>query len=248
MRRTVVTQRAIWDTYLGQSLRSCAVPSRAKVERGVERAEERVLNEGRSKGDGLLGQICGALGVARLHQRVDQAMANVQSVGRSGELPDRLHPGPARGDGVLDLRHVYARLGDGDGRADVEAVGELVGEHLADQMAERIERNDPLGLELLAMRPDAGDGGGILKVGRVARIERAGGDRERAVDRIGAARHADGVARLPGRGAGRGRAARLASMATRATCIMARGMKNCRINITCPWEPPSRAAYTILPC
>jgi len=38
MRRTVVTQRAIWDTYLGQSLRSCAVPSRAKVERGVERA------------------------------------------------------------------------------------------------------------------------------------------------------------------------------------------------------------------
>ena len=152
-------------------------------------------------------------------------LGDADTLGDPGQMPDRVDGGlgdadvavagqdgpvraePASGDRVLDFRHVDPRLGDGDGRANVEAVGELIRERLADQMAERIERNDSIGVEPLWMRPDADGGGGILQIGRVRRIEGARGDRERAVDRIGSGRRTDGVARLVGKRRGQDRAA-----------------------------------------
>ena len=89
---------------------------------------------------------------------------------------------------------VEARLGDGDARADVEALGDLGLERLGDQMAPRIERDDLPGLAPLRERADGRGGNGVGEVRPADRIERAGGHRERAIERIGAAMAADDVA------------------------------------------------------
>ena len=67
-------------------------------------------------------------------------------------------------------------------------------EVFGDQMAPRIERDDALRLGPLRERPDGRGRMGVGEVGAADRIERAGRDRERAIERIGAAMRADDVA------------------------------------------------------
>ena len=69
-------------------------------------------------------------------------------------------------------------------------------EILRDQMAPRIERDDALRIAPLRKRPDGRGGMGVGEIRAPDRIERAGRDRKRAIDRIGAAMGADHVAVL----------------------------------------------------
>ena len=67
---------------------------------------------------------------------------------------------------------------------------------LRDQMAPRVERDDAPRLRPLRERPDGRGRIGVGQVGAADRVERAGRDRERAIERIGAAMGADDVAVL----------------------------------------------------
>ena len=98
------------------------------------------------------------------------------------------------GERGLHLGQVEAGLGDGDGRADVDALGDLGLESLRGQMAPGIERDDLARLAPLRERADADRRVGIGEIRPADRIERAGGHRERAIERIGAAMAADDVA------------------------------------------------------
>ncbi len=104
---------------------------------------------------------------------------------------------PAGGHGLHDLGHVHMRLGDRDGRTDVPAGGQLVGEHLGHQMAPRIERHDLLGIEPALERADRLGRRGVGEVGPMVGLELLGRDRQRPIDAVAAGMHADGVA--PGR-------------------------------------------------
>ena len=72
--------------------------------------------------------------------------------------------------------------------------GDLRPEGFGDHVAPRIERDDGLGADPLRERADGNGGLRVGEVGPSNRIERAGGDGKRAVDRIGAAMRADDVA------------------------------------------------------
>ena len=102
---------------------------------------------------------------------------------------------PAGGERGLHLVQVEPRLGDGDGRADVDALGDLGLESLArrDGPRDRARRCGRGSLHC-ANGPMLTAGCGIGEVRPADRIERAGGHRERAIERIGAAVAADGVA------------------------------------------------------
>jgi hypothetical protein len=97
---------------------------------------------------------------------------------------------------VLQFVQVEPRLGDGDGRAHVEAFRDLRREAFRRQMPPGIERHDAARLAPLREWTDARRRVGVGQIGTADRIERAGGDRERAIDRIGAAVAADDVAVL----------------------------------------------------
>ncbi|CCD99338.1 hypothetical protein BRAS3809_2590011 [Bradyrhizobium sp. STM 3809] len=101
-----------------------------------------------------------------------------------------------RGERGMQLRQLDARLGHRDGRPDVDAFGDLAAEIFRDQVAPGIERDDLGWIAPLVERADGGGGMGVGEVRAADRIERAGGDRERAVDRVGAAMAADDVAIL----------------------------------------------------
>ena len=101
---------------------------------------------------------------------------------------------PSGGQRVADFDQVEPRPGDGDTRADVEAFGDLRLEHVRDQMSPRVERDDLLRLGPLRERSDGGGGMGVGQVGPADRVERARRNRERAIERIGAAVGADHIA------------------------------------------------------
>ncbi len=94
----------------------------------------------------------------------------------------------------LDLVQRQPRLGDRDRRADVDAVGDMVAEILRDPVAPGVERDDLAGLAPLRVRPDVADRRRVLEVRPRLGIHRAGGNRQRAVNGIGAAMGADRVA------------------------------------------------------
>ena len=96
--------------------------------------------------------------------------------------------------GVLDLRHGDVRLGDGDGRADVPARLQLVGEHRGHEMAPGIERHDLPGIEPSLERANQLGRRGVGEIGPVIGLEFVRGDGERAVDAVAAGMHANGVA------------------------------------------------------
>ena len=135
-----------------------------------------------------------------------------EALGQSRQIPDRIDRNldhghaavlvydvavmlqPAGCDGRLQFGKIEARAGDGDAWADVDAFGDLGREILGDQMAPRIERNDALRIAPLRKRADGCGGMGVGEVRTPDRIERAGRNGQRAVDRIGAAMGADHVA------------------------------------------------------
>ncbi len=130
----------------------------------------------------------------------------------AGQMPDRIQRGlghrhlagllddlavdlqPAQANGVGDLRQGEARLGHRDGGPDVHAVGQLGGKVLGDPVAPRIEGDDLARLAPLRVRADGGGGEGVEQLRPHQRIQRAGGDGQGAIDRVGAAVGADGVA------------------------------------------------------
>ncbi|SPA42945.1 conserved protein of unknown function [Cupriavidus taiwanensis] len=101
---------------------------------------------------------------------------------------------PARGDGRNQFRHVDVRTGHRDGRADIDAGGDAVGKDAGDQVSPRVQRNDLVRVAPLRMRADGFGGCGIGQVGTMVALQRAGGDREGAVDGIGAGVRADHIA------------------------------------------------------
>ncbi|SPA51561.1 conserved hypothetical protein [Cupriavidus taiwanensis] len=101
---------------------------------------------------------------------------------------------PARGDSRDQLRHVDVRTGHGDGRADIDAGGDAVGEDAGHQVPPGVERDDLVRVAPLRMRADRFGGGGVGQVGTVVALQRAGGDRERPIDGVGAGVGADHIA------------------------------------------------------
>ena len=95
---------------------------------------------------------------------------------------------------VLQLGHGQARPGHRDGRADVPAVGELLGERLADDVPVGIERHDPAGIRPLRVGPHRHRRRGIGQIGTMQLVQAAGGDREGAVQGVRAGVRADHVA------------------------------------------------------
>ena len=96
--------------------------------------------------------------------------------------------------GVDDLGQDHVRLGDGDGRADVVAGGQLGGEHVGHHGAPRVEADDLAGLAPLRVRADDVGGRGVGEVGLVLARQRARRHRQRPVHAVGAAVRADHVA------------------------------------------------------
>ena len=101
----------------------------------------------------------------------------------------RCAPMAARISGMLRRALVMAIVGRMS-----DAAGDLVGEDLADDMAPGVERHDPLGVGPLRVRADAGGRMGVGEVRPRQRVERPRRDRQRPVERIGAAMGADDVA------------------------------------------------------
>ena len=97
-------------------------------------------------------------------------------------------------DGVLQLRHVDPRLGDRDRRPQVDARGELRGKRRRDHVAPRIERHDLVRIGPLRMRSDHFRRRRVREVRPMVAVEPSGGDRERAIERVGARVRADRVA------------------------------------------------------
>ena len=89
---------------------------------------------------------CGDAG--QIPDRIDRDLDHRQAaVGVHGIAVGLEPPGGQR---VAHLDQVEPRPGDGDGRADVEAFGDLRLERVGDQMAPGIERDDLLGLASIA--------------------------------------------------------------------------------------------------
>ncbi len=144
---------------------------------------------------------------------------HLEALGDARQIPDRIDGGlghrhvaalvdhlavdlqAALGDGLVDLRQVDARLGDRDGRADVDAFGQLDREVLGDPVTPGVEADDLPRLMPLRVRADGHDRVGVVQFRPSLRGHGARRDRQRAVDRIGAAMGANGVA--VGAGVGR---------------------------------------------
>ncbi len=137
--------------------------------------------------------------------RLDRDLGHAH-VARPGQHGRRRAPA-ARPHRLGDLRHVDVRAGDRDGRPHVQPGRQLVGEHFGDQMAPRVERDDRVAVRPLRERADGDGRARVGQVRPVRRVELAGGDRQRAIDRVGAGMRADGVALGRGRQGGDDRAA-----------------------------------------
>ena len=140
-----------------------------------------------------------------LEQSVAQfVFADVEALGDAGQIPDRIDRGlgdrdiaAVAHDVAVDLRRPAAsgefrngepRLGNGDGRADIEAFGDLRARSpAATRWPHGSSETMRLRLAPLRERPDIDDRRGIGEIGPRDRIERAGRHRKRAVKRIGAA-------------------------------------------------------------
>src|SRR3974390_1599284 len=79
---------------------------------------------------------------------------------------------PPGGDGGLNLRKIETRARHGKRRPDVQSFRNLAAEVLGDQMAPRIEPNDPHGIAPLRERCD---GRGRVGIGEGGATERLGG-------------------------------------------------------------------------
>ena len=95
---------------------------------------------------------------------------------------------------VLEFRKGQPRLGDGDRRPDVDALGDFAREGLADLVAERIDRDDAAGFRPLREGADLDHRMGVGEVGALDRVERTRGDGQGAIEGVGTAMGADGVA------------------------------------------------------
>ena len=155
------------------------------------------------------GEHAGGLFKQRAAQRRLRA---AEALGNAGQIPHRVDGDlgdrdaavgvhevavgfePAGRNRALHFMQVEPRLGDGDGRANVDAFGDFFLERVRRQMPPRIERHDPARLAPLRERADAHGRMGVGEVGPADRIESAGGNRERPIERVGAAMAADGVA------------------------------------------------------
>jgi len=60
---------------------------------------------------------------------------------------------PARRDRGLQFRQIEARAGDGNARADIGTLGDLLGEFFRGEMSPRIERDDFVRIGPLRERP-----------------------------------------------------------------------------------------------
>ena len=129
-------------------------------------------------------QRCGDAG--QIPDRLDRDLGAVDLAGRGHDPAVRLDL--VQPDGVLELGHGEARLGHGDGRADVPAGGELLGERLADHVAPRVERDDPGRVGPLRMRPDRHGRCRVGEIGSMQRVQAAGW-RSPARDRAHRRRH-----------------------------------------------------------
>ena len=100
----------------------------------------------------------------------------------------------ARCQSLAHLVQIEPGLRHGDAGADIDAFGDLRLEGLGHHMSPRIERDDAAGVGPLLERADRDGRLGIGEIGPANGIERAGGDSQRAVERVGAAVRADDVA------------------------------------------------------
>ena len=137
---------------------------------------------------------------------------NAETARDAGQVPDGLDRGlgdahiaglgqhiairgqPAGADGGGDLRHVDVGAGDGDARPHILPGGNFVGEQLGGEVAPGIERDDRVRFAPLRERADLHRGAGVGQVRPVRRLQLAGGDGQRAIERVGAGMSADGVA------------------------------------------------------
>jgi hypothetical protein len=78
---------------------------------------------------------------------------------------------PAGFDRRLQFGQIETRASDGNARTDIDAFGDLLREVFRDEMAPRIERNDPLRIGPLRKRPDRLGGMGVGEVRAPDRIE-----------------------------------------------------------------------------
>ena len=97
-------------------------------------------------------------------------------------------------DGVHDLGHDHMRFGDGDGRADVVAGGQIRGEHVGHHRAPWVEADDLAGLTPLRERADDVGGRRVGEVRLVLTRQRTRCHRQRAVHAVRPAVRADHIA------------------------------------------------------
>ena len=156
-----------------------------------------------------LGEHAGGL----LEQRAAQlGLAGRKALRKAGQVPDRIDRDLHHRDAAIGMHDLAVgaqslgreRLADfgqvepcarhRDARADIDALGNVLAEILGDQMAPGVERDDFRGIAPLLERPDGRRRKRVGEIGTADRIERTGGDGERAIHRIGAAMAADHVA------------------------------------------------------
>jgi len=148
-----------------------------------------------------------------LEQRAAQVgLAHVEAPGHPGQPPHRLQrdlghrcrrvlqqDAPVNGqalerEGLLDLRQVDVRLGDGDGGPDVVALRQVLGVDLLHAGAPGVDGDDLVGLTPLRMGADGVGGRGVGQVGPVAAREVARRHGQRPVHAVAAAVRAHHVA------------------------------------------------------
>jgi len=83
---------------------------------------------------------------------------------------------------------------DGNGRTDIHARRDAVGEGRRHHVPPRIERDDLVRIVPLRMRADGLGRRGIGQVGAMVALQVAGGNRQRAIDGIGAGVRANHIA------------------------------------------------------
>ena len=188
---------------------------------------ERLPPDGRQKHfDVAARHQLGVHATGLLEQRAAQlGLVHLEALGHPGQPPHRLHRdlgdgGRAvfqqdaaihlqalEGQRLLDLGQVDVGLGDGDRRADVVALGQVVLEHALHRGAPGVDRHHLLGVAPLRVGADQVGRRGVGEVGPVALHQVAGGHGQGAVHPITAAVAADHVALAAVGGAAHHRAA-----------------------------------------
>ena len=139
----------------------------------------------------------GSLGARQLDTRVDVTLRIIGVQNRTALNDDftvdfdRVLPC-----GLVDLAELDVGLCDGDAGADVEALFDLVRPNLRYEVAPWVERDDLLLVEPRGLGGDVHGGLRVRVRGLVRRGERAEGDCEGTVDRVGARVGANRVAHL----------------------------------------------------